>query len=117
MDKQAHINYWLASAEDDWLTVDAMFKSRRFVHSLFFAHLCLEKTCKAFWVRDNEGNAPPKIHNLVKLIQATTAEIDDEKLLFLQEFNSFQLEGRYPDYLFAINLRCDRGIPKNCWKT
>ena len=27
-------------------------------------------------------------------------------MIFLEEFNDFQLEGRYPDYLFKINKIC-----------
>jgi hypothetical protein len=66
------------------------------------------KICKAFWVKNNENNIPPKIHNLVKILHESRQEISDEDLIFLEEFNDFQLEGRYPDYLFKINTICNK---------
>jgi HEPN domain-containing protein len=108
MTKNEHIEYWKQSSEDDWKTVLSLFQSERYVHSLFFGHLALEKICKAIWVKHNEGNIPPKIHNLVKLLLETNQEFQVEDLTFLEEFNDFQLEGRYPDYLFQINKKCTK---------
>ncbi len=107
MTKEEHIEYWLKTAKEDWETAQFLFQSKRYVYSLFFTHLTLEKTLKALWVRDNDGSIPPKTHNLVKLIQATNASLTDEQIGFLLQFNDFQLEGRYPDYKFEIHRRCD----------
>jgi HEPN domain-containing protein len=96
MTKQNHIDYWLASANDDWQTVLSLFDAKRFAHSLFFAHLVLEKYCKAHWVKNNTDNIPPRTHNLVKLISETSVLLSTEKLDFLRQFNDFQLDGRYP---------------------
>ena len=74
---------------------------------MFFAHLVLEKWCKAHWVKDNENNTPPKTHNLVKLVSETKIELTETTIDFLREFNDFQLESRYPDYMFEINKRCN----------
>ena len=112
MTKAEHINYWIQTAEDDWEAVDSLLKSKKYVQCLFFAHLVLEKLCKAHWVKDNDGNTPPRTHNLVKLIQSTHFDISETDLQFLAEFNDFQLEGRYPDYLFEIHKRCDLAYTK-----
>lgn len=106
MTKQEHISYWIKTAEDDWEVVISLFESKKWIHSLFFAHLTLEKWCKAHWVKDNENNYPPKTHNLVRIIQSTQLHLSDDDLLFLEEFNDFQIEGRYPDYMFMIQKRC-----------
>lgn len=98
MTKQEYIQYWIETSERDWSSSEDLYKTGHYVHALFFAHLCLEKLCKAFWVCDNESNHPPKIHNLVYLLKQTTLELNDEQLDFLLVFNDFQLEGRYPDY-------------------
>jgi hypothetical protein len=37
----------------------------------------------------------------------TNIELNENQIEFLQEFNDFQLEGRYPDYKFEINKICD----------
>jgi len=98
MDKKEHVDYWVKQAQDDWITVEALFKAKRYIHSLFFAHLVLEKLCKAQWIKDNDDNYPPKHHNLVYILSKTKLKISIENSDFLLMFNTFQLEGRYPDY-------------------
>lgn len=85
----------------------ALLNAGKNVHALFFAHLTLEKLLKARWVKDNDANVPPKTHNLVRLAVQTNIEFKEETLTFLEEFNDFQLEGRYPDYRFSIYERCN----------
>lgn len=104
--KKGHITYWQTSSEDDWRTVQWLFEGKRYLHSLFFAHLTLEKLCKAIWVKQNADNFPPKIHHLMKILQQTDVALLEEQIVFLQAFNDYQIEGRYPDYLFKINKIC-----------
>lgn len=108
MNKDEHINYWIKSAEEDWTTVNSLFAAKRYLHSLFFGHLTLEKILKSLWVQNNENNIPPKIHNLVKISHEAKLNLPDDVLKQLYEFNTFQLEGRYPDYLFEISKRCSQ---------
>ncbi len=82
------------------------------MHSLFFAHLTVEKLCKAIWVKNNPDNFPPRTHHLVKIIQQSNITIDQEYLVFLQSFDDFLIEGRYPDYLFKINKICNFDFTK-----
>ena len=98
MTKQEHIAYWVETANKDWEAIQSMYKAKTYLYALFFAHLVLEKLCKAHWVKDNEGNFPPKIHNLIVLIENTKFAITDEDKDFFRAMNQFQLEGRYPDY-------------------
>ncbi|MDP1676486.1 MAG: HEPN domain-containing protein [Bacteroidota bacterium] len=98
MTKQEHIKYWIDSSEEDWKVVWTLFESENFVYSLFFAHLVLEKLTKAIWVNSNEGNIPPKVHNLVYILEKANFKIPDSKKDFLILMNNFQIEGRYPDY-------------------
>ena len=107
MTKNEHIEYWIKSANDDWEAVQSLLNSKKYVQCLFFAHLVLEKFCKANWVKNNINNVPPRTHNLVKLLMETNVQLNDEDLQFLVEFNDFQLEGRYPDYQFAISKKCN----------
>lgn len=106
MTKQEHIDFWIKTANDDWEAVLSLYKSKKYVQALFFAHLTLEKWCKAHWVKDNDIKIPPRTHNLVKLLQGTQLEFSNEELMFLEEFNDFQIEGRYPDYMFEVYKRC-----------
>jgi len=102
MTKKEHINYWLKTANEDWQTVNYLLKGKRYVNALFFAHLVLEKLCKAHWVKDNIGNHPLKIHNLVRLVEQSHLNFTGEEMDFLRMMNNFQLEGRYPDYKDVI---------------
>ena len=98
LSKQEHIEYWKTTANRDWKFVQQTFKIKQYVYALFFAHLVLEKLCKANWVKDNTGNHPPKIHNLVRLTEQTNLKFSDSDMDFLRKMNDFQIEGRYPDY-------------------
>jgi HEPN domain-containing protein len=100
--KEEHIKYWTDTANEDWVAIQKMYKSGVYLHALFFAHLVLEKLCKAHWVKDNVGNTPPKIHNLIILVDKTKLQLSKEDRDFLAIMNQFQLEGRYPDYKFDL---------------
>ena len=108
MTKQEHINYWLLSAEKEKILIDNVFNSGDYVYSLFFCHLYLEKLCKALWVFSNSDNIPPRTHNLMYLLNATAIELTEADAIFFTEMNAWQLEGRYPDYKFAIYKLCTK---------
>lgn len=46
---------WLASADYDLETADAMLKSRRYLYVVFMCHLALEKTLKALYTVSPKG--------------------------------------------------------------
>lgn len=96
--KPDYIKYWKDTAHKDWLAVSKMMECKTYVHALFFMHLVLEKLLKAHWVKDNAGNHPPKTHDLLKLVDQTQLEITIQERNTLRDMNSFQLEGRYPEY-------------------
>ena len=98
---------------DDWITVESLFNNGRYIHSLFFAHLSLEKICKALWVKYNIENIPPKIHNLVKILSQTKVNLAKERMEFLLEVNRFQLAGRYPDYINNFYKICSLEYTEN----
>lgn len=102
MTKEEHIAYWVENAIQDEDAMEYLFNGKRYVQSLFFAHLMLEKLLKAHWVKDNEGNYPPKIHNLNSIHAQTNLSLTTEQLTFCADMNKFQMEGRYPDYVSNI---------------
>ncbi len=102
MDKQDYIEYWKTSSEKSWNAANHLFEKSDFVESLFFAHLTIEKMLKAHWVKDNPDNFPPRIHNLRRLAENTKLGLNPGQLVFLEQMNTFQIEGRYPDYRFSI---------------
>jgi HEPN domain-containing protein len=78
------------------------------LQSLFFAHLVIEKICKALWIKHNEENVPPRTHNLIHILSTTLLDLDFEKSEFLLSLNRFQLEGRYPDYMTKMHAICNK---------
>ena len=105
--KSEHVNFWAEQAKDDWQAVETLLSGKNYVQALFFSHLIIEKLCKAVWIKPNEGNVPPKIHNLIYLIKQTPVEISESSL------NRFQLEGRYPEYVSSIYKICNAGFTNN----
>lgn len=69
----------------------------------------IEKTLKAFYVRDNQ-KFPPKIHKLDLLAEATKIKLSEEQIDFLKEVNEFNIEARYPDYKFRFYKLCNRSF-------
>lgn len=101
------IQYWLESAKHDLKTAEALFKSKHFDWCLYLAHLVLEKTLKAFYVKD-VGQMPPKTHRLESLAVKTKLNLTPEQIDFLKEINEFNLEARYPDYKFGFYKLCTK---------
>ncbi|MCB9351943.1 MAG: HEPN domain-containing protein [Lewinellaceae bacterium] len=54
------------------------------------------------------GDFPPRIHNVRRLAEQTNLNLDSNQLVFLEQINTFQLEGRYPDYRFSIYQTFDK---------
>jgi HEPN domain-containing protein len=108
MTKEQHINYWVDTAQQDWIAVESMFNTRNYLHCLFWAHLVLEKLAKAHWVKRHEDNIPPRIHNVVWLLEESSVTLEEDIMDFLKKFNEFQLSGRYPDYMNNIYKICTK---------
>jgi len=98
MTKSDYINYWKVTSEKDWEAAKHLLEKGDYLHSLFFAHLVLEKLLKAHFVKDNTSDIPPKTHNLLLLISHSKLTPSVEQLRLLSQMNQFQLDARYPDY-------------------
>ena len=108
MTKEDHVNYWIDTAQKDWAAVESLFDSKNYLHSLFFAHLVLEKLAKAHWVKNSQENIPPKVHNVVWLLEQSNIDFGEDNMKFLEMFNRFQLSTRYPDYVSDMYKICSK---------
>ena len=108
MTKEEHINYWVDTAQKDWAAVESLFVTKNYLHSLFFAHLVLEKLAKAHWVKNSQENIPPKVHNVVWLLEQSNIDMGEDTMKFLEMFNRFQLSTRYPDYVSDMYKICSK---------
>jgi AbiV family abortive infection protein len=111
--KEQHIAHWVAQSKDDWESAELLFSGKKYLHSLFFAHLSLEKICKAHWINSVEINIPPKTHNLIFLLSQIALELNDNQKEFLLELNRFQIEGRYPEVITKLQLSTTATFTRN----
>ena len=102
MTKEEHIQYWLTTAQHDMESASGMLSSGHYDWALFVGHLALEKILKAHWVKNNEWNVPPRIHDLVKIAELANLLLSNEDKLLLYEVNDFNIEGRYPDFKYVF---------------
>jgi len=103
MTKQEHIHHWKESALENWETALYLLKGNQNMFALFAFHLVIEKLLKSHWVKDNEGNTPPRIHDLPELFKKIDLELDFDQTDYLGTINTWNIEGRYPDYRKKVN--------------
>jgi HEPN domain-containing protein len=109
MDIPKQIEYWEKSSEEDFAAAESLLEKGHLRHSLFFAHLSIEKMLKAHVVKQTK-EMPPKIHDLVRLSQIAELSLANEQKDYLLEFGAYQLEGRYPD---SEQIPLNQGLVKN----
>ena len=114
--KQEHIHHWTNQANDDWEAVYTLFNGKKYLQSLFFAHLVIEKLCKAVWIKHSDNNIPPRIHNLNYILSQTHVEVPEKISEFLLNLNRFQIEGRYPEYISKLHFICNKEFTENIIK-
>jgi len=96
VDVPKQIEYWRTSSDEDFAAAQSLLEKGHLRHSLFFAHLAIEKILKAHVTKQTK-DIPPRIHNLVRLAKLAQLNLNPDQLEFLREFNLYQLEGRYHD--------------------
>lgn len=109
VDVLKQINYWKTSSDEDFAAAESLLEKGHLRHSLFFAHLAVEKMVKAHVTRQTK-EIPPRIHNLIRLAEMAELKLDDERREFLREFGAYQLGGRYPD---SVQVSVDPGLARN----
>ena len=109
VDVPKQIDYWKTSSDEDFAAAESLLEKGHFRHSLFFAHLAIEKMLKAHVMRQTK-EIPPRIHNLIRLVELAKLKLDEERKGFLREFGVYQLEGRYPD---AVQMPVDSGFVRD----
>ena len=87
---------WIASAEYDLETARHMLVTKRYIYVVFMCHLALEKMLKAH-VTEVMQVAPPKIHNLIRLIQKCQLGLPENYMDFVSKINAASIPTRYPE--------------------
>jgi HEPN domain-containing protein len=82
---------WLATADYDLQTAEAMLNSKRYLYVIFVCHLALEKMLKALWA-EVRPEYPPRTHDLLLLVRK-------RDLRFLGLITDASVPTRYPEDL------------------
>src|SRR6056297_2829913 len=102
---KSKVDYWINSANHDLEVAETLFQNGKYDWCLFIAHLVLEKTLKACYVKFHKA-FPPRSHDLVRLADLVGIRLDDATLEFLDSFNTFNISTRYPDEKFKFYKLC-----------
>jgi len=89
---------WFKQADYDLATAKVMFKSRRYIYTVFMCHLSIEKALKGLYGKILT-NEPPKIHDLINLLDKIQLAVPLELKDFIGQINQMSIVTRYPDNL------------------
>ena len=106
---------WLKQADYDLGTAKSMFKTGRYIYTIFMCHLSVEKALKGLYARKFEAN-PSKTHNLNYLCEEMNLEIPEEFQDFMDNLNNLSVPTRYPDELEKLLKDFKKGVTKKIYK-
>lgn len=92
---------WFKQADYDLKTAESLFKTKKFLYTVFMCHLSIEKALKGLYARKFQKD-PPKIHNLNYLYEKISIKLDEELQDFIDHLNNLSVPTRYPDELAKI---------------
>ena len=107
MDNIGLVEYWINSSNDDYDTMQVMFKSKKNTWALFLGHLVIEKLLKGLYAKRNADNPYViKSHNLLQLAEKCNLALTDEQIAKLQIITQFNISARYDDYKESFRQKC-----------
>ena len=78
VDVPKQVDYWRTSSNEDFAAAESLLEKGHLRHSLFFAHLAIEKMLKAHVTRQTK-EIPPRIHNLIRLAELAKLKLDEDR--------------------------------------
>lgn len=99
--KQATKN-WIATADYDLKTAEAMLISKRYIYVIFMSHLSIEKMIKAVISTEVKG-LPPRSHSLLFLAQKASIQFPDDLQEFIELLDNVSIIIRYPEDLKTMS--------------
>jgi len=89
---------WFKQADYDIKTAKIMFDNKRYIYAVFMCHLSIEKALKGLYEK-RLAKVPPKVHNLIFLIEKIELELPDDLFRWLVALNRLCIPTRYPEDL------------------
>lgn len=106
---------WLKQADYDLGTAKSMFKTGRYIYTIFMCHLSIEKALKGLYAGKFEAN-PSKTHNLNYLCEEMNLEIPEKFQDFIDNLNNLSVPTRYPDELEKLLKDFKKDVTKRIYK-
>lgn len=101
------VRYWFESSDNDYETMQVLYKNKKNTWCLFIGHLVIEKLLKGIYARNNAQNPiAPKIHNLILLSQKAKLIVPANIREKIQIINTFNISARYDDYKRSFDNKC-----------
>jgi len=113
---EEHIFSLVTEARQDKGASEALANAGYYAHALFFAHLVLEKLCKALWMKKHNSVEYPFTHNLSRLLKETEIFLTPEQIFFYTDMNLFQAKGRYPETIHTFENKITKEIYRKYFK-
>jgi len=107
------MNYWVKSSDEDFVTMEILYKNNQNTWCLYIGQLVIEKLLKALYAKKNK-NAPyaPKSHDLLYLAEKIEIELNDRQKTLLDIITRFNIEARYDDYKESFRRNCTQEYTK-----
>lgn len=105
-------NEWLKQADYDIDTAEFMFGGGRYFYAVFMCHLSLEKAMKGLYY-ERLKEVPPRIHNLVYLLNKAGIKPPEETGRFIVKLNEANVVTRYPEDIEKLQRDYTRDAVKN----
>jgi len=101
------VAYWIETSDEDFETMNLLFRSRKYNWALFLGHISLEKLLKANFVKNKEKHSPP-IHNLLRLAENGGLILTNDYADWLDTISLFNINARYDDYNREFYNQCNK---------
>lgn len=113
MDIKEIEKYWIESSEDAFDTAKTLLENNKFVYSMFFLHLSIEKMLKALFANHNQTEAPFG-HNLQKIAsKIKSIDFGKNRMELFAQITTFNIAGRYDDYKNNFRAICNLEFATN----
>ncbi|MFA4851867.1 MAG: HEPN domain-containing protein [Bacteroidales bacterium] len=101
------ILHWRESSEQNYATMQNLFKTKDYSWSLFLGHLVIEKLLKALYVKKQQKHAIFS-HDLLRLAKKIEFDIPEEYEEWLDEITTFNLNARYDNFKQSFCKLCTK---------
>lgn len=86
-----------------------MLEAARYIYVLFMCQQATEKLLKALVVKTTKS-FPPRLHNLLRLLELTKLEMGENEKKFLEKLSYYYLEARYPEEKKKISAEINKEL-------